>query len=1033
MRFTPIDDLKGAVPCRRWRSVLWIGVSLVVGLVSDLAAQDGDLKPGWEKVRLLSGLSAEERAGVDFLEGFLDLARYELLADPMRKRLLRYAADHRDGDPALVLCWEGHTRAEIVSAFHAVEEAGAQVRREDNRRIGASTALQSNLADHWSTTATNGGGQGAQGQPVTLRWSIVPDGTIIPGGEVTGEPTNDPSNLRAWLAGIYGSVPGTDQDQLWFPIFEAVFASWASQTGMRYVYEPNDDGATLTSAGSGAGAIGVRGDVRISGHALDGNSNVLAYNYFPDYGDMVIDTSDNFFDNTTSNSQRLRNVIEHEHGHGLGMRHVCPVDNTKLMEPFINLGFTGIQFDDIYEAQRFYGDTKEVHGLERDNDTVAKATQVSALVNSPLVIEWAGIDDNADTDNFRFAVPAGTQLTVRVIPSLQIYLEGEQNPSTGNCTAGTSFDSTTIHDLAFDILDTDGVAVLASGNSQPAGVVEQVADFAITTAGDYFVQVTGGAADFNQLYRLEIEVSAPSVALQLTSVTVVTELFQGANGVADPGETVELEIGLENVGLLSGTNINGTLTVPAPSQGFDMVDAYGTMASGASANGSFVFVRSAACGDETTLSLDITADGGYMATIPIPLVLGSETVFFAENFDGGGSLPAGWTSADTGPGGTGWSIVSDQADSAPNAVFTADVSKWGGSFLTTPAILLGSSAGTLTFSHFFDTETNYDGGALEINIAGGGWQDIPHAGGRFESGGYNLTLQGNNNPLAGRSGWSGDSGGFVTTVVAMPAAAANQSVQLRWVMGHDTRIGGPPNFPGWWIDDIALTQFACDASGPLLTLSSADLTASEYYGAADTAEVSVSAVLPVPVNIPVALNATGTASAVSDVTGFGGLTIAAGSASDAATLEAVSDGVVEGNETLMVSSPGAAGSVNITIEDHPYGQWAAGTLGTVGAVDAFEDFDGDLFFNVEELANGTDATSAASIPQPELVAEGGDFKMALPLSSLPRGVFVDGESSLDLSIWSAAGVSVLADGFLLSGGDARRFLRLIYRVEESAP
>ena len=32
----------------------------------------------------------------------------------------------------------------------------------------------------------------------------------------------------------------------------------------------------------------------------------------------------------------LRNVVMHEHGHGLGFQHTCPANGTKLMEPFID-------------------------------------------------------------------------------------------------------------------------------------------------------------------------------------------------------------------------------------------------------------------------------------------------------------------------------------------------------------------------------------------------------------------------------------------------------------------------------------------------------------------------------------------------------------------------------------------------------------------------------------------------------------------------------------------------------------------------
>ena len=127
-----------------------------------------------------------------------------------------------------------------------------------------------------------------------------------------GEGFNEPRNLRAWLAGLYGgSATGSPTNQPCVPIFQAVFDEYAAQTGVRYIYEDNDDGVRLNDFLNGQGVLGVRGDIRISGHALDGNSGVLAYNYFPDSGDMVIDTSDSFFNITSNDSLRLFNVLVH--------------------------------------------------------------------------------------------------------------------------------------------------------------------------------------------------------------------------------------------------------------------------------------------------------------------------------------------------------------------------------------------------------------------------------------------------------------------------------------------------------------------------------------------------------------------------------------------------------------------------------------------------------------------------------------------------------------------------------------------------
>ena len=134
--------------------------------------------------------------------------------------------------------------------------------------------------------------------------------------------------------------------------------------------EPNDDAVDLFTS---SGVVNLRPDVRIGGRHIDGNSNILAFNYFPNNGDMVIDTNDSFYNDTSNNSLKFRNVLAHEHGHGIGIGHVCPVQQTKLMEPFVSTQFDGPQHDDIRAGQRLYGDRFE------DNDTTGTATDLGVL------------------------------------------------------------------------------------------------------------------------------------------------------------------------------------------------------------------------------------------------------------------------------------------------------------------------------------------------------------------------------------------------------------------------------------------------------------------------------------------------------------------------------------------------------------------------------------------------------------------------------------------------------------------------------
>ena len=341
--------------------------------------------------------------------------------------------------------------------------------------------------NRWTTTATNGSGL-TRGQPCTITWSYVPDGTTIPGNG--GEPASA-SSLFAWLNGIYSG--GFNE---WHGLFQQIFDRWSALSGITYVYQPTDDGATFPSS---AGAVGVRGDVRISAHPIDGNFNILAYNFFPNTGDMVIDAGDSFFTGMGNNSRRFRNVVAHEHGHGIGFNHVCPINQTKLMEPIASTSFDGPQHDDTLGGQRQYGDDLE------DNDTAATASAIAATVT----LDDVSIDDASDVDYYRFTAGSGASATVTMTPIGFTYLEGPQN-SNGSCSAGTSFNSLTLNDLGIQLIGSNGTTVLATANGNPAGQPETLTNIALPSAGSYFVRVSGGGVAEAQLYRLALTVTGGS-------------------------------------------------------------------------------------------------------------------------------------------------------------------------------------------------------------------------------------------------------------------------------------------------------------------------------------------------------------------------------------------------------------------------------------------------------------------------------------------------------------------------------------------
>ncbi len=375
----------------------------------------------------------------------------------------------------------------------------------------------------WTESATNISGV-QLGDPITLTWGFVPDGTP------SINSSTGPSNVIEWLDDRYGAgVGGGDYTaRPWFPLFESSFDRWSNLSGLSYQYEPFDNGS-LHGGPTATGVLGVRADVRIAGGYIDGPSNVLAYNYFPSTsgfgGDMMFDTSESY--NPTNEHRAFRNVIMHEHGHGIGISHVESTNGRFLMEPSLSTQFSGPQLDDILAAQRGYGDFYEKNG---GNDTAVTATPLGvATLNQPLVIgsdasrttvaetatDFVSIDDDSDVDYWSFTTVAPGTVTIQLEPLGPTYNEGPQNEPQ------SPYDTSSFSDLAVQLFDSDGVTQLAVDNSGGPGDPDQISQAVLPSGGEFFVRVSG-AADNIQMYELSID---------LTSQTFVGD-FDG-NGIYD--------------------------------------------------------------------------------------------------------------------------------------------------------------------------------------------------------------------------------------------------------------------------------------------------------------------------------------------------------------------------------------------------------------------------------------------------------------------------------------------------------------------
>ncbi|MDP7106989.1 MAG: hypothetical protein QGH41_07930, partial [Roseibacillus sp.] len=203
---------------------LSIITGLIVWTLQPITRGETRANDPWKPLLRASSLSTRDRAIVGYLRPWLAPTDYLALDTDRRKQLLRYADNRLFSDTPLARCWSPDTPLHVLFAYHAVEEAAHAIK--NHRKANQFFA-------RWSRTATNGSGQNVQGRPVTLTWSIVPDGTPIASDPGIGD-SDDPSSLRGRLADLYGGNGGAPEDQPWFPLFRDLFEAIGAQTGITY-------------------------------------------------------------------------------------------------------------------------------------------------------------------------------------------------------------------------------------------------------------------------------------------------------------------------------------------------------------------------------------------------------------------------------------------------------------------------------------------------------------------------------------------------------------------------------------------------------------------------------------------------------------------------------------------------------------------------------------------------------------------------------------------------------------------------------
>ncbi|MEC9374030.1 MAG: matrixin family metalloprotease, partial [Planctomycetota bacterium] len=324
---------------------------------------------------------------------------------------------------------------------------------------------------------------------VTLTYSFPPDGIFLP-AQFQGDSSGN-NEIHARMNQLFNGA--TSQ---WKGLIRQCFDAWENVTGNTYIEEPNDDGAAWPGSG---GIGGVRGDIRIVMRNIDGGSGTLAFNFFPSTGDMLLDRSENWT-SSGGNFRFMRNIVMHEHGHGLGLFHTCPQFGQKLMEPGINTNFDGPQLDDIRGAHSLYGDRFEPNASAA---TAVDLASMGLVPNNPFSISTLSMHASGDQDFFAVPSTGGVTVSATVTPTGFTYNEAPQ-AGNGSCPTGSNTVALEQQNLVLEVIGPDGGTVLASANVNGFGGSETLTDVNLSNVADYYVRVRSAGGTSVQTYNITI-------------------------------------------------------------------------------------------------------------------------------------------------------------------------------------------------------------------------------------------------------------------------------------------------------------------------------------------------------------------------------------------------------------------------------------------------------------------------------------------------------------------------------------------------
>jgi uncharacterized repeat protein (TIGR01451 family) len=300
-------------------------------------------------------------------------------------------------------------------------------------------------------------------------------------------------------------------------------------------------------------------------------------------------------------------------------------------------------------------------------------------------------------------------------------------------------------------------------------------------------------------WSLEIcgELLAQDARLRMTEHALDDASECDPDGVADIGETVTWYVTVRNEGWGPATGIQASLSAPESILVLNNPVPLPALAHGEEAVAEFhTLILDVTCKEAVEFTVDMAADQGLWIGSFVEIVEADfESANVWENLEHQGAEPPGWSHGAV-LGADDWQVANDRNHTVIGfwSWFASDAPYLKDDRLVSPAFDLGVGSPSLEFSHWVEMQSGFDGGVLEISIDGGqSWTDL---GPDITTGGYDGLL-GGDNPIAGRSAWTGYDDQWRQVVVDL-TPWAGETALFRWRLTCDSAMAGN----GWWIDDV---------------------------------------------------------------------------------------------------------------------------------------------------------------------------------------------------------------------------------------